>query len=206
MPYGYLGTTPNQQLKNSGVFSVEEALALQNVGELGGSLEHIETQTVSSAVSSVDFINLADNPYEVYFLQVNNIKTSATSQARLRFSNDNGSSFISTGYEYANFRLTTGGSAAGSNNTNHAQINTNLLSDTTSSVSANGYFYLYDLVNSSKYSFATYHVMGDYSPDTRTSFGVGLLPTAEVHNAFTIQASSGNLTSATMKLYGIKEL
>jgi len=37
MPYGYLGTTPNQQLNNSGVFSVEEALALKNVGELGGA-------------------------------------------------------------------------------------------------------------------------------------------------------------------------
>ena len=42
MPYGYLGTTPNQQLNNSGVFSVEEALALQKVGELGGSMELIE--------------------------------------------------------------------------------------------------------------------------------------------------------------------
>ena len=49
MPYGYLGTTPNQQKANSGVFSVEEALALQNVGELGGSLDLIGTYTASSA-------------------------------------------------------------------------------------------------------------------------------------------------------------
>jgi hypothetical protein len=43
MPFGYLGTTPNQQLKNSGVFSVEEALQVQKDGEWGGSLELINT-------------------------------------------------------------------------------------------------------------------------------------------------------------------
>ena len=49
MPYGYLGTTPNQQKANSGVFSVEEALSLHKVGELGGSLEIIQTQTVDDS-------------------------------------------------------------------------------------------------------------------------------------------------------------
>ena len=33
MPFGYLGTTPNQQLNNSGVFSVSEALQVQKDGE-----------------------------------------------------------------------------------------------------------------------------------------------------------------------------
>ena len=61
MPYGYLGTTPNQQLKNSGVFSVEEALALKNLGELGGSMELIQSQTASSAV--VNFTNLGAVSY-----------------------------------------------------------------------------------------------------------------------------------------------
>ena len=45
MPFGYLGTTPNQQLNNSGVFSVSEALQVQKDGEWGGSLELIQSQT-----------------------------------------------------------------------------------------------------------------------------------------------------------------
>ena len=45
MPYGYLGTTPNQQKANSGVFSVEEALSLQKVGELGGTLQLITSNS-----------------------------------------------------------------------------------------------------------------------------------------------------------------
>jgi len=207
MPYGYLGQNqPNQTVSNSGVFSITDVAELQSQGKLGGSLELIEEQTVSSAVASIDFINLENNPYDVYFLQVNNIKTSASSQARLRFSNDNGSSFISTGYNFSNFRLTTAGSSSDTKNTNHTQINTNLVSDTTSNVSANGYFYLYDLLDSTKYSFANYHIMADYSAGARTSYGGGNLATAEVHNAVTIQASSGNLTSATMKLFGVKKI
>ena len=60
MPFGYLGTTPNQQLKNSGVFSVSEALQVQKDGEWGGSLELIEEQTVSS-VTDVDFTSIKQN-------------------------------------------------------------------------------------------------------------------------------------------------
>mgnify|MGYP003118750348 CR=1 FL=1 len=63
MPYGYLGTTPNQQLNNSGVFSVEEALALQNVGELGGSMELIDEETISSGTATVDFTSIKENIY-----------------------------------------------------------------------------------------------------------------------------------------------
>ena len=49
MPYGYLGQTPNQQVKNSGVFSVGDVKALTDVGQLGGSLELIKKQTASSS-------------------------------------------------------------------------------------------------------------------------------------------------------------
>ena len=202
----YLGTQPNDVKKNIGLYTPSEIIQLTKNGSWGGSLELIEDQTVSSEVSSVDFINLANNPFNVYLLQVSNIKTTATSQARLRFSNDNGGSFISTGYEFANFRLTTTGSSSNTLNTNHAQINTNLLSDATTSMSANGYFYLYDLLDSNKFSSTNYQVMAQYSSDARTSFGGGNLPTAEVHNAVTIMPSSGNISSATMKLFGVKEI
>ena len=53
MAYSYTGVFPNQQLKNSGVFTVKDALNLEAVGEWGGSLELIEKQT--------EFYNLAKN-------------------------------------------------------------------------------------------------------------------------------------------------
>ena len=42
MPFGYTGSFPNQQVKNSGIFSPEDVLNLNAVGEYGGSLELIE--------------------------------------------------------------------------------------------------------------------------------------------------------------------
>ena len=53
MPFGYLGTTPNQKLNNSGVFSVEEALQVQKDGEWGGSLQLIEEKSISGVSSAI---------------------------------------------------------------------------------------------------------------------------------------------------------
>jgi len=206
MPYGYLGQNqPNQTVSNSGVFSITDVAELQSQGKLGGSLELIEEQTVSGTPSSIDFINLANNPYDVYFLTLNNIQTSATSQNTIRFSNNNGSSFIASGYQYAFQRLTTAGSSFEGKSTSATQINTEMLSDTSTGSSGNGYFYLYNLLNSSKYSFTTFQFFSSWS-DERMTFGGGVYPTAETHNAFQIVASSGNFTSATIKLYGVKQI
>jgi len=174
---------------------------LGGVADLG-KLELIETQTVTSG-TSVDFIDLATNSYNVYFLTLNNIQTSAASQNSIRFSNNNGSSFIASGYQYAIQRLTTGGSSSESKSTSATQINTEMLSDTSTGSSGNGYFYLYNLLDSSKYSFATFQFMSSWS-DERMSFGSGVYPTAETHNAFQIRPSAGTI-SGTISLYGIAE-
>jgi len=174
---------------------------LGGVADLG-KLELIETQT-ASADSTVDFINLATNSYNVYFLTTNNIQTSASSQNTIRFSNNNGSSFIASGYQFALQRLTTAGSSSENNSTSHPQINTEMFSNTSTGSSGNGYFYLYNLLDSSKYSFATFQFMSSFS-DERMSFGSGLLPTAETHNAFQIIPSAGTI-SGTISLYGIAE-
>jgi len=208
LKYGYKGAEPTQSFgNNTGVFDSNDInnLIADNKWTTFGQLELIETQTVTSAVLSVDFINLENNPYNVYFFTVSNLQTSAASQAILRFSNNNGSSFISSGYQYAYMRGSIGGSTSESKNTNHPQINTGLLSDTATGMSANGYFYLYNMLDSSKYSFANLHNFASYSADGgRYNFGSGVLPTAETHNAFQIEASAGNITDATISLYGIR--
>ena len=73
MPYGYLGQTPNQQVKNSGVFSVGDAKALTDVGQLGGSLELIQEQVITSTTSAVDFTDLKNYDVQslVYLIYLN---------------------------------------------------------------------------------------------------------------------------------------
>ena len=60
MSFGYIGdlTKINQIKKNQGVIDLDESFDLQSSGHLGGSLELIETQTVTSDTAQVDFTNI----------------------------------------------------------------------------------------------------------------------------------------------------
>jgi len=203
MPYGYLGTTPNQQLNNSGVFSVEEALALKNVGELGGSLELIQSQT-ASGVSTLDFTSLGD--YNVHFMTLSDFQadTTSTVYAYGRLSNDGGSSWISTSnYERAFYRLNTAGTQANITSTSETEFDSFFAIDQNYPKSQ-AYIYFYNLTNSSKYSYVTFQSVNAVS--YWTYFGGFILPVAETHNAIRLYTSSDNFQNGNAKLYGIKEI
>ena len=208
MAYGYLGqNTPNQTVNNSGVFSITDSADLESQGSLGGSLELIEEQTYSSAVSFVDFTSIGN--YDVHLFQYSNINepTTALGQLGLRFSTDGGSSFASTGYQYANQYGTPAGLFGEDKSTSDSQI---MLENTGGAgfENANGYCYIYNAQNSSKYTFSSYQ---NYNQRTTGAdvmrFGGGVQPTAQTVNAFRILSTKGgNFTSFNIKLYGIKEL
>ena len=207
MHYGYIGqNTPNQTVSNSGVFSISDVADLEKQGKFGGSLELIEEQTISSNVSSVDFINLEDNPFDVYLCHIKNLKATTTAQIFWRFSNDNCSSFIqgATSYDYASFRIISNGSTNEYTN-NGSTILTDSYTSTGVS-SHNSYFYLYNMLNSSRYSFLTQHTTSllASSGNYRSTFGGGILTTAETHNAF--QVGAGTMTGGTIELFGVKNL
>ena len=44
MAFSYVGNFPNQQVSNSGVLSLDDINNLESTGELGGSLELIQSQ------------------------------------------------------------------------------------------------------------------------------------------------------------------
>ena len=60
MPFGYIGQNQTKQkIKNSGVFSSFDVSLLEKKGQVGGSLELIESQTISGTVAQVDFTSSA---------------------------------------------------------------------------------------------------------------------------------------------------
>ena len=203
MPYGYLGTQPNQTVKNTGVLSVTEAAELQSQGKLGGSLELIAEQTISNTL--VDFTSLQENKYDVLVFKFINVKLNATGNIAMRLSNDGGSSFIETNYQYAWQRGRSSGSFDEVKSANRNRII--IAGDTTTTGSNNMYVYCYNFGNSSKYSFVTIQaVLGD-ATTTTINFGGGVQPTAEVHNAVRFGSLDFNaLASGTIKLYGVKQL
>jgi len=165
-----------------------------------GSLELIQTQDVS-AVSDIDFTSIEEGVYNVHFLVF--ALPNVTSVLNLRISNNGGTSFISSGYQ----RALQYGSVAGSFGEDKSTSATSMLTfgSSSSGREKNGYVYLYNLGDSSKYSFATEHSMNNHSSlGYYFGFAGGLLPTTEAHNGIQLEGGTGTLTGVA-SLYGIKE-
>ena len=209
MPYGYIGqNTPNQTVSNSGVFSISDVASLEKQGKFGGSLELIEEQTISS--SYADFTSIQESKYDVHLFQFNNVVPNTNGHnVGMRFSNNGGTSYTATGYQYAWQRgYPSTFTELISTSSDRILLNGGIGTGATDSV--NGYIYCYNLGNSSKYSFITQQLIGSLSSSSLFaifSFGGGVLPTAETHNAVRFGSDSfSTLTSGTIKLYGVKQL
>lgn len=209
MSYGYIGDTSTsikQQVKNAGVLSMNDVLDLKGKGQLGGSLELIITSTASS--STIDFVDKFLG-YDVHLIELINCTPSTEATFGIKFSNDSGSSYETTNYEYGNQRGFVNGTFEERKSTSEASIR--LGGNVETSDNFNGYFYIYNANDSSKYTFITQH-----SSFTAPSggggfgfeFGGGVYAQAETINGIRIgQTSSASaFTSGTAKLYGVKQI
>ena len=204
MPYGYLGQNlPNQTVSNSGVFSISDVADLEKQGKFGGSLELIEEQTVSG-VTQVDFTDLKN--YDVHYVNISDFAVVTTDNTLgLRFSNDNGSTFETTNYQQAIQQGESNGQVFESKTTSGTGLTATCVTGDESYKSGNSYLYLYNLLNSSKYSFETMHsVSVRESANFEYRFGGGVYTVAETINA--IRFYSASTFSANIKLYGVKQL
>ena len=209
MPYGYLGqTTPNQLAKNSGVLSMSDVHNLTKQGKLGGSLELIEEQNITSSTATVQFINLANKPYDVYFLTAQNVTTDTdNTYLLLQVSADNGSTYRTSGYRYAHWYGLATGSFIEARSANSGTIFLSGNIGTASYEKANSYCYLYNLLDTSAYSSVTHQGSDILSTgDYRMLFGGANYSVAETNNAFKLYMNVGNITTANFKLYGLKKL
>jgi len=181
---------------------------LGGVADLG-TLELIETQTITTS-GAIDFLDLRESTYNVHLLTFDNFVTTAVGDAlSIRLSNDSGSTFETSNYQYA--------LQYGQSNGSFGELKTTSgtgLKDITGNIQgtnarANGYVYLYNLGNSSKYSFITFQssttVVSTLILQIR--FGSGVYTVAETINALRIDGDSftGTPTGGTISLYGIAE-
>ena len=204
MPFGYTGQNqPKQTVSNSGVFSITDVAELQSQGKLGGSLELIEEQN-PSGVSQVDFTDLKN--YDVHYVSVSNFAVVTTdSVLGMRFSNDGGSTFETSNYQQAIQQGESNGITFESKTTTGTGLTATAVTGDESYKSGNSYLYLYNLLNSSKYSFETMHsVSVRESANFEYRFGGGVYTVAETINA--IRLYSASTFSATIKLYGVKQI
>ena len=168
-----------------------------------GKLELIETQTVSS-VTYVDFNSIQESTYNVHFLTANDVHCTVDSR---RFTVQLFESGVinTTDYAYA-FQA---GTVAGTFNERKSGSTGSLRFSATYGNATNetgqGYMYLYNLGDISRYSFITAHSFGiDTSGNGVMEFGSGFLENTTEVDGIRVQLS-GDFASATFSLYGIAE-
>jgi len=176
---------------------------LGGVADLG-KLDFIETQTYYGALSYIDFNTLGD--YNVHFLTYQDVMpdTNNIRPLQLQFFE---SGVLETGsvYQYAQQYSYIGGSAE-LQSTADTKIELAYEIGNTTPCSANGYCYMYNLTDSSKYSFTTNHtVRGNTTTFTGAIFGSGVMTQASTVDGFRLKMSSNNYASFDISLYGIAE-
>jgi len=182
--YGYIPESPEQSFgNNKGIFNPKDIYDLTRADKYTnyGQLELIETQTVDDS----DF------------------QTQGYGYPSVRFSNNGGSSFISANYQYAYWDTAENTVYEGrSTSADTIRLGVNQYQN------MNGYVYLYNLLDSSKHSFTTNQSsnVGGNNVSKDVSFGSGVYPSAEVHNAIRFRVNNNNKIGALkVSLYGIKE-
>jgi hypothetical protein len=190
-------------MSNSGVFDVNDIRYLMDYQQWTGvgTLELIQTQTYSSAVSSVEFTNIKENIYNVHFMTINNAILSG-SNVSSRLSTNGGSSYVSSGYQVASQKGNASGTFGESRSTSEGALS---VIGESSSNSQNAYVYYYNLGDSTKYSFQTLQGTIDDDNTYFMRFGSGVYPQANVVNAIQVLSPTGvNFSSFDISLYGIR--
>jgi hypothetical protein len=206
--YGYIPEAPEQSFgNNKGIFTPKDIYDLTRADKYTnyGQLELIETQTISSTVEYVIFDDIKENEYNVHFMTINGLRKSSNGSTLLTLSNDNATTFETSGYQYAIQRTQTNGSFSGELSSSSSSIRLTNTISTGSGETGNLYCYMYNLGDSTKFSHFTYHTA--YSINSTTAFGFagGVRTTAETINAFRIQTVTADIiTNCTISLYGIR--
>ena len=210
--YGYVGKEsdiPQQAFKaNAGVLSVNDHLALSQENKLTqyGQLELIETQTFSG-VTAVDFTDIKEDIYNVHFITISNVDFSGgQSSLGIQFY-ESGVLETASVYQYANQYGQTDGTFGESKSTGISLIYINAANfGFTSTDSGHTYVYLYNLGDSSKYSFLTEQGVLEDSGTMKMLFGSGVLPQASTVDGIRLKETIGGgaTVSGTASLYGIR--
>ena len=209
--FGYIPESPEQSFgNNKGIFTPTDIYDLTRADKYTnyGQLELIETLTASGSSLNIDFTSIQETTYNTHLLVLHGIFFAGTNKLpRMRLSNDSGSTFeAGTNYKEG-YQSMVGATFSEIKSTGQGYFN--LMSNVGNEATevGNSYTYLYNLGDSSKYSFCTYHSSGMNSGGTSFSstFGSGVYTVAETINAIRIfeATTSFNITGSA-SLYGIR--
>ena len=179
------------------------------VGLLGndiGKLELIETKVVTSG-SAVDFTAIKEDIYNVHFLTWTWQNGGGTGDTDITLSNDGGSTFESSNYKEAwKYGYTTG---QFNNVSSTSSADMRVPADVISTGFSGGYVYFYNLGDSTKYSFITFHTFSSLQTSgfgDGFAYGGGVYTVTETIDGIRLTFGGGNtINDLKISLYGIKD-
>ena len=210
--YGYIPEAPEQSFgNNKGIFSPKDIYDLTRADKYTnyGQLELIETQTVTTTTSLMDFKEsdgTFDTSYNVHFLTVNNFKPAIDgANLMLRFF-ESGVLESASVYQFAYQYGSATGVFGESKTTSISYLRAVPAVGNFGRENGHSYSYLYNLGDNTKYSFQTFHSTHiNQTPDTFFSFGSGVLPQTSTVDGIRLQPTTGDIDEVSISLYGIKE-
>jgi len=179
---------------------------LGGVADLG-KLELIETQTITSSTPSMIFSDIQESTYNVHFLTFHNFKPTANNpRLVLRFF-ESGVEESGSVYQYALQLGRSSGTFSEAKSTGNTNIHLGGNQDNAGQDISNGYIYIYNAGDSSKYTFTTQQITEIYFSGSayQMYFGSGVLPQTSTVDEIKLFTTTDNIAKLTASLYGIKE-
>ena len=172
-----------------------------------GTLVLISSQTVSSAVASVDFTSGIDATYDEYELRMFGVKPSTTANLYLRISQDGGATWKSAASSYSHARIeaytSNSGAFAGGADTG-ILLSVNAISTATAAANFVVRFASPSVSGVTKYFMGECIVHGTTAIN-RLSIGGAYVADTNAIDGLRLSFSTGNITGGTFNLYGVKK-
>jgi hypothetical protein len=206
--FSYIPDSPEQSaFDNKGIFTPTDIYDLDRDDKWTqfGQLDLIETQT-PSGVSSVSFANLPIEKYDFFFLTYNFHSGSHDVGIFGRFGQ--GTSYRDSGNYYAVTRGEADGTFADYSSSSmwaHQHANLGSMATSPDGLGFTGYAYLYNMGDSTKYSFASIHSCFTSRTNETAAFNFGgaMYPVTEMNDSYSIFPNTGNFSGNT-SIYGIE--
>tara|TARA_R100000734_G_C3282959_1_gene76193 strand:+ start:201 stop:704 length:504 start_codon:yes stop_codon:yes gene_type:complete len=164
-------------------------------------LLQVATSTVTSSTANVTLTGVDDD--SVYLLTVDNLSTQSDAQLRMQFT-VSGSADTSSNYDETHRYLISNGSFSTFSRTNKSEITITATVQNSVSGNAGLLCYLYNLNNSSEFSFATVESSFYASTNNARGFaGGGTLTVAQSCDGVNLLMNTGNITGGTFTLYKV---
>lgn len=171
----------------------------------GGSMVLIGSATASNS-AQIDFTSISNSSYSGYRIYVNNfIPSNNGVNLLLRFSNSG--TFLTSGYNWQNWRWTSSGSGvAGQNGGAGAGVCINANVDNMANAANLGGSFVIDIFDCAQTtSYTKVNVQGHYYGSAWLGIvGNGMSPNMNAIDGFRLLMDSGTISSGTVYLYGIK--